>query len=70
MSRQTLWRYHRDGEIEVVQIGHRVFLEPAEIRRFIAVRRSRRRPLRDEGPVVAEPSVEESAADVRGSLTD
>lgn len=69
MSRQTLWRLHRDGEVTIVRIGRRVYLQASEIDRFLDERRSRR-PRNDEGPVVAEPSVEETADEPGDSLTD
>jgi len=63
MSRQTLWRLHRDGEIAVVRIGQRVFLERSELDRFVNVRRERKFPTRDEAPAPTEASVEETADD-------
>jgi len=66
ISRSTLWRLHRDGEISLIHIGRKVFLEPSEIRRFVAARRSRLRPLCDEASVTAEASVLTPGAEVAG----
>ena len=41
MSRQTLWRLEKRGEIGVVRIGTRVYIESGEIERFIRERTNR-----------------------------
>jgi excisionase family DNA binding protein len=45
ISRASAWRLVYDGELEVVAVGGRRLIEPAELRRFIAARRRRRKPI-------------------------
>lgn len=41
ISRVTLWRMIRRGEIATVQVGRRPMVEPDELRRFIDENRGR-----------------------------
>ena len=70
MSRQTLWRLHRDGDIEIVRIGRRVYLQNSEIVRFLDERRSRRPRKNDDGPVSAEPLAEGGADAARAPISE
>lgn len=45
VSPVTLYRLMARGEIAVVRIGRRTFVERSELERFIASRRTRRRPI-------------------------
>ncbi len=67
ISRQTMWRLVSRGEIEVVRIGSRIYVEDSEIERFIDERRARVAQ-DDDGPGGSGPSVRTSA--VKGGRRD
>ncbi len=66
LSRQRLWVLRREGELEAVKVGGRIFYEAAELARFVAAHRERH-PRIDEAPALTEASVEGGADVTRDS---
>ena len=59
VSRPTVSRMLRRGDIPVVEVGGRTLIDPSDLRRFVASRK-RSRGHQDDGPVAPGPVVRSS----------